>query len=330
MSHAALLPGTATRPLLDYVDRIGLPRSRRMDRIAARFDDPALLLPYTLVAGLFEDAIRAGAGEDLGLRVGEDAAIERIGAFGERLRRAPTVAAVVDLLLRQRHNTGQRYTLSRSGTDVWLRRSVVASVQRGRAQERELATMLLLGLLRLAAGASWRPNEIHFEGAPPAHAEELAALAVRGVRFRSAQTVLVLPARILALPLPRPDADVAPAPVQPPVAPTDFVGSLRATIHGLLQVGELALGTAAEAAGMSTRSLQRHLAGAGLNFGDVVDDVRFQLACGLLRDTHSKVVAVSAELGYTDSANFTRAFRRWAGVSPRVFRRVHSEHSLAS
>jgi AraC-like DNA-binding protein len=189
--------------------------------------------------------------------------------------------------------------------------------------------MLTLRLLRLAAGASWRPSEIHFEGAPPAHAEELAALAAGGVRFHGAQTVLVFPARILALPLPRPEAESALAPTRPPVAPTDLLGSLRATIQGLLQVGELALGSAAEAAGMSTRSLQRHLAGAGLNFGDVVDDVRFELACGLLRDPHSKVVAVSAELGYTDSANFTRAFRRWAGVSPRTFRRALSEHALA-
>ena len=81
---------------------------------------------------------------------------------------------------------------------------------------------------------------------------------------------------------------------------------------------------------MSTRSLQRHLAAAGLSFAGLVDDVRFQLACGLLRDPHSKVVEVSAELGYTDSANFTRAFRRWAGVSPRSFRRGLSEHALAS
>ena len=29
----------------------------------------------------------------------------------------------------------------------------------------------------------------------------------------------------------------------------------------------------------------------------------------------------AAELGYSDSANFTRAFRRWAGVAPATFRR---------
>jgi AraC-like DNA-binding protein len=42
----------------------------------------------------------------------------------------------------------------------------------------------------------------------------------------------------------------------------------------------------------------------------------------LLRDPDVRIVDVSAELGYTDSANFTRAFRRWAGVPPLAFRRA--------
>jgi AraC-like DNA-binding protein len=325
-----MLPASAVRPIIDYVDGIGLPRSPRMERLAARLDDPGLVLPYSIGAALFEDAIRAGAGEDVGLRIGEALRIERLGPFGERLLRAPTVAAALELAIRQRHNTGQRFVLSRRGPDAWLERRVAASVQRGRAQEREMSTLAAIAVLRRAAGAGWRPSEIHFEGPPPAHAEELAGLATRGVRFGAAQTVLVFPAGLLALPLPRRDGDGALAAVPPPVAPTDLVGSLRATVRTLLQVGELALESAADAAGTSPRSLQRRLAGRGLSFAELVDDVRFRTACALLRDPHRKVVEVSAELGYTDSANFTRAFRRWAGVSPRSFRRALAEHALAS
>ena len=78
----------------------------------------------------------------------------------------------------------------------------------------------------------------------------------------------------------------------------------------------------AEAAGTSARSLQRRLAASGLRFGRLVDEARFQAASRLLRDPSIRIVDVSAELGYTDAANFTRAFRRWAGVSPLSFRRA--------
>jgi AraC-like DNA-binding protein len=31
---------------------------------------------------------------------------------------------------------------------------------------------------------------------------------------------------------------------------------------------------------------------------------------------------LALRLGYSDAANFTRAFRRWTGVSPRAHRRM--------
>jgi AraC-like DNA-binding protein len=101
-------------------------------------------------------------------------------------------------------------------------------------------------------------------------------------------------------------------------------------VRCLLQVGELSLAAASEIAGTSTRSLQRHLARIGLRFADLVDDARFGRACELLREPGAKVVDVAAELGYTDSANFTRAFRRWAGVSPRAYQRGLFDSALAS
>jgi AraC-like DNA-binding protein len=54
----------------------------------------------------------------------------------------------------------------------------------------------------------------------------------------------------------------------------------------------------------------------------VVDEARFQAASRLLRDPAVRIIDVSVELGYTDSANFTRAFRRWAGLPPLAFRRA--------
>ena len=90
----------------------------------------------------------------------------------------------------------------------------------------------------------------------------------------------------------------------------------------MLALGNLDLPSVAEAAGTSVRSLQRHLASSNLSFARLVDEARFEAASALLRDPNVRVVDVSAELGYADAANFTRAFRRWAGVPPLVFRRA--------
>jgi len=73
--------------------------------------------------------------------------------------------------------------------------------------------------------------------------------------------------------------------------------------------------------GMSVRTLQRHLAAAGVTHEVLVGRARFATAAALLQETNTKVLDIALDLGYSDHAHFTRAFRRWAGCSPQEYRR---------
>ena len=76
----------------------------------------------------------------------------------------------------------------------------------------------------------------------------------------------------------------------------------------------------AEMAGISIRSFQRKLSNAGVSYSDLVDGARFESAAKLLRDTNAKIIDVAFSSGYSDPAHFTRAFRRFSGITPREFR----------
>ena len=62
------------------------------------------------------------------------------------------------------------------------------------------------------------------------------------------------------------------------------------------------------------------LAEHGITHIQIVDQARFQAATRLLEDTESRITDIGMELGYADSAHFSRAFKRWAGVTPREYR----------
>jgi AraC-like DNA-binding protein len=47
---------------------------------------------------------------------------------------------------------------------------------------------------------------------------------------------------------------------------------------------------------------------------------RFDVASSLLADPEQQIIDIASRLGYSDPANFSRAFRRYAGVSPRDYR----------
>lgn len=76
----------------------------------------------------------------------------------------------------------------------------------------------------------------------------------------------------------------------------------------------------AQRMGITARTLARHLERHGLTFRQVLDERRHQEACAMLREGHHAVEDIAARLGYSDPANFTRAFRRWAGCTPSHYR----------
>jgi AraC-like DNA-binding protein len=71
---------------------------------------------------------------------------------------------------------------------------------------------------------------------------------------------------------------------------------------------------------LSTRTLQRKLAGAGASFSEVVDGVRSELAKEYLLDHSVRISEVAFLLGFSEQSSFNRAFRRWTGEPPRRWR----------
>jgi AraC-like DNA-binding protein len=69
----------------------------------------------------------------------------------------------------------------------------------------------------------------------------------------------------------------------------------------------------------SVRTLQRRLKSAGLNFNRMINESRYRHACDKLRNSNMSVTEIAGLLGYSDAAHFSRAFRRWSGVSPSEF-----------
>lgn len=69
------------------------------------------------------------------------------------------------------------------------------------------------------------------------------------------------------------------------------------------------------------RTLQRRLQDEGHRFAEVQAKARFQLAADWLVSEQTDVETVSERLGFADRHSFTRAFKRWAGVTPSEFRR---------
>jgi len=70
---------------------------------------------------------------------------------------------------------------------------------------------------------------------------------------------------------------------------------------------------------MSQRTLARRSDDLGTSFGQILDEVRHQLAVRYLGEPDARASQIAFLLGYSEPSAFNHAFRRWTGVSPSEF-----------
>ena len=99
-----------------------------------------------------------------------------------------------------------------------------------------------------------------------------------------------------------------------------FERQVQNFISQLLSQGVPALATIADHFAISGRTLQRRLAQRGCSFQTVVDDSRRELAQRLLTETSYPLTEIAFLTGFSEQSAFNRAFKRWAGQTPRSYR----------
>ena len=72
---------------------------------------------------------------------------------------------------------------------------------------------------------------------------------------------------------------------------------------------------------MSARNLIRKLKEEDLTYQMLLDEVRKEYAVWYLINTRKSVEAIADLVGYKDTSNFSRTFRRWFGMTPKEFRK---------
>lgn len=85
------------------------------------------------------------------------------------------------------------------------------------------------------------------------------------------------------------------------------------------EFGFASLEQVAEKLHVTPRTLQRRLAEESLVYNDLISEQRKSKAEQLLSQGKLSIQDVALRLGYSDATNFSRAFRRWTGESPREF-----------
>jgi AraC-like DNA-binding protein len=321
------------RPILQYLTRIGAPIERYVARagispVALQKSEP--LIPLRQAIRFLREAAAGEGRSDLALLAGQHATIESLGMYGQLIRRSRTLGDAIGTLvhLAQSFNSGERWWIERSRNTVRLCHRFTEPLGPEDAQVEHYTIAMVVNLIRLAAGPTRTPIEVQLcsshspdvPGSPLFHGTRLG--------FDHPWTTITLGSSLLDEPIGSAQtAHLSPLDVElwRQSAPADDLeGSIRQVLIAMEpRIGHVRIEHAAAALGCSVRTLQRRLADAGSCFEEIVRTMRQDMAADLLQRTDARVLDIALDLGYSDHAHFTRAFRRWTGLPPLEYRRRH-------
>ncbi|MGF6310473.1 AraC-like DNA-binding protein [Bradyrhizobium sp. i1.8.4] len=314
-------------PVAAICDEIGAPT----EALLAKFRLPASLeekpehyIPILQAVRFAEAAQRAQGVTDIGFQA---ARLLQFCHLSEKMRASIRFSPTLFIALQQfckwasLEDTTASVWLERDDNHVRICTKLAGTARMPHLEHSQwLQNVVSMHIVRQFSGADWVPATMAFE------ARYEPSLETRSfwpnTCFMSGQDSSWIDIPVSFLDLPNRASQTQAASHDDGAAPSghEIVSAVKLMLPSYLDEKIPTVAEIAEMAGISIRSLQRKLSNAGVTYSDLLDGVRFENAAKLLRDTNSKIIDVAFSSGYTDPAHFTRAFRRFSGVTPREFR----------
>jgi AraC-like DNA-binding protein len=294
--------------------------------------DPYGEVPLRKYVDFMEDAAQLAACPDFGLQLARSVTPVNLGPVGLLFASSGDLGRALYGLAAQVGVVQERTTCELVlGEDTTLFRYRIEDERiREKRQEAEYTLGVTCQLIRTIAGSRWDPEEVHFQHPAPASLHAHAALFHAPVYFGQPINALILCRRDLDIRNPRTDERMAAFLLHHVTMMRRHRGErqsladqVRSIVRNHLPSIDSVVNAeqAAKAAGLSARSMQRVLQKENSGFRAIKDAERRSLAQQYLLQTGTSITEVALMLGYSDPACFTRACRRWFGVSPRQVRR---------
>jgi len=293
--------------------------------------DPSRRLPIPTLVELVERA-RALTGEPgLGIYFGLRMQAASHGYLGFAAMTAATLGEALELATRfaPMVTTAFSFSLERTGGAAAL--VFGEETDLGPARD-AIVLALVIGIWRIGCTLSavdlTGRGELAFP--EPAYFARFRSGAPN-VRFGCAQNQLVFDAAVLDYPLATADPaalSLVREQCERAIEALGFDGRIVGRARAVLPKtggGFRSLEEAAEKLEVSTRTLKRKLASSGTSYGALLDEARLARGERLLQSDKRSIDEVAALVGYSDVANFTRAFRRWTGTTPAAYRKRRSQ-----
>ncbi|EIC23866.1 AraC family transcriptional regulator [Thiorhodovibrio frisius] len=294
------------------------------------FDNPDNRISYAARSRLLAHCVDSTDCQHLGLLVGQQAGLHSLGLMGLLVKYSPDVGTALRSLVRflHLHVRGAVVNLEVDGDLAILSYEIYEPGAVATDQIGDGAVAAMVNILRTLCGPAWKPSEVRFAHREPDGIRPFRSFFGAPLFFDTARNAVVFPARWLTQRLSGTDPDLLRLPQKQIEAlevryGDDLPGQVRRVLRTSLLMDQARSNQVAKLFSIHSRTLSRRLNARGTSFQELLDEGRFEIARQMLENTRMAVHQIAETLDYADASAFTRAFRRWSGITPGQWRKNH-------
>ena len=306
-----------------------LERSQLSD---AQLSEADLKVDATTFGHLLEDALATTQEAALGLLVGERLQVNSHGILGYALLQSSSLRQALQLLERYLGVRTNLVTISLRGDGEFENILFTSLYAQGDLQRVVLEAVILAikNMFEAITLGAYSLTRVCLPFARPSYAALAEEMFRCELIYAAPWAGFSLPSGILDLPLKMADPVSfrdAEQICQRELEKLERNVSMSARVRRVMlekQNGFPSLNVTARLFHMTPRTLHRRLQDEGTSFKDILEQVRHTLAVEHLKTGQLSIEEIAYTLGYTDMANFRRAFKRWEAVPPSQFRALQN------
>lgn len=327
------IPGVYGLLLLDVISRWGYNDEslfKPFGLTSEQLADPEFRIPTAIANDMVKHALKLTGEPTLGYHLGTQMRISIHGFIGYAIMTANNITEALVLANRfiQLRLPFLQLFFSTFGVKASVQLQTDIQMEPLRT---EISIALMIGLISMAkaiTGISDATGEIDFDFKKPEGFEHfMVKFPTHQFRFEQPHLLLSFDKNYLMNKLVHADPIASQIAINQCEAELSALGErhrIAMRVRDILTNSEqhyLSIEAVADRLHMSDRTLKRQLAAEGTSFSTLVDEVRYRHATSLLSRTDFTLEQIADELGYSDVANFSRAFKRWSGRSPSNWRK---------
>lgn len=324
------------RSLIGAVEARGASSARILSALGiepASLDEPELRLPAKAWYPAIEAALDAIGDPAFGLHWAESLTESTFSPLSNLVSHSATLGDAITALMQFRYLLSDdiRFGLVE---DSELARIEIAKVpDESPSVERFVAEMIVVGLWRLLR--AFKPDAqlftLTFDYLAPSYQDEYTRILGQPARFAQASSGFSFDRSLLTAAASYRDAalhDTLKLHTEQRLMLLRQRVSYSARVRALLikhnGPRHISMLDVARMLGLAERTLRRRLAEEGTSYDAVSSAALASIATSWLLDGRRTIQETAFELGFTDRAAFHRAFKRWTGTTPALFRKARS------